>query len=333
MSDVPTNFSALLSTQADDETELAVVSMALADLPSDGALIEVHASSVNYKDGLATTPKGRVAQISPLVPGIDLAGVVVDGAGDGFEVGDKVVAHGYDTGVARHGGFAEYACVPTGWLVRQPDTLTATEAMTIGTAGFTAALSVVQLEEHGLTPDAGPVVVTGATGGVGSTAVNILAKRGYDVIASTGKADAEVYLRSIGASSIIDRSGLSEPGKPLQRPVWAAGVDCVGGNTLANVIACTEYGGAVAASGLTGGADLPATVMPFILRGVALLGVDSVQTPIERRRDVWARLGDDLRPEGLDQIATEVGLADLPSVLASILAGGVTGRNVVTFGR
>jgi acrylyl-CoA reductase (NADPH) len=305
-----------------------VTTLSLDDLPADGALVEVAWSSVNYKDGLAASPNGRVARISPIVPGIDLAGTLVDAAA-GLPAGAAIVAHGYDIGVSRHGGFAQYARVPAEWLVPLPKGLDVRDAMVIGTAGFTAALSVVTLEEHGIGPSAGPVLVTGATGGVGSVAISILARRGYEVVASTGKASAEGYLRGLGASDVIDRATLGQPGKPLESMIWAAAVDCVGGVALANVLARVRYGGAVAASGLTGGADLPATVMPFILRSVSLLGVDSVQTPIERRRAVWERLGDDLKPAGLDEIAHEISLDGLDGALATILEGGLTGRTIV----
>ncbi|HZQ58029.1 MAG TPA: acryloyl-CoA reductase [Acidimicrobiales bacterium] len=305
-----------------------VTTLTLDDLPGDGALVEVAWSSVNYKDALAASPNGRVARISPIVPGIDLAGRLVERAGD-LPAGAEVLAHGYDIGVSRHGGFAQYARVPAEWLVPLPSGLDLREAMVIGTAGFTAALSVVALEEHGLTPGDGPVLVTGATGGVGSVAVSILARRGYEVAASTGKAAAAGFLRGLGASDVIDRETLSQPGKPLETMVWAGAVDCVGGVTLATVLARTRYGGAVAASGLTGGAELPTTVMPFILRGVSLLGIDSVQTAIERRRAVWSRLGTDLKPGGLDEIAHEVGLGDLDGALSAILQGGMTGRSIV----
>lgn len=322
-------FKAFTATQDGDAVNRAVGELSLDDLPADGVLIDVEWSGVNYKDGLATTPKGRVARISPLIPGIDLAGTVVDGA-DGFPAGSKVVAHGYDLGVSRHGGYATKARVPADWLVALPDGLTTRDAMVIGTAGFTAALSVVALEERGLTPADGPVLVTGATGGVGSVAVGILAGKGYEVVASTGKADAKDYLTSLGASSIIDRNDLSaEGGKPLESMVYAAAVDCVGGQTLANVLARINYGGAVAASGLTGGSGLPTTVMPFILRGVALLGIDSVQTPIERRRQVWAQLGGAMKPKGLEGIGHDTTLDEVGSALDGILKGGVTGRAVV----
>ncbi|HMG43248.1 MAG TPA: acryloyl-CoA reductase [Acidimicrobiales bacterium] len=326
-----TTFTAFTATAGEDgAVERAVTTLALDDLPPDGVLIAVEWSSVNYKDALATTAKGGVARISPLVPGIDLAGTVVDPAGSGLAVGAPVIAHGYDLGVARHGGHAARARVPAEWIVPLPDGLDLRSAMVIGTAGFTAALSVVALEERGLTAADGPVLVTGATGGVGSMAVGILGTRGYEVVASTGKADAEPYLRSLGATAVIPRDELSaEGGKPLAAMQWAAAVDCVGGTTLANVLARIRYGGAVAASGLTGGAGLSTTVLPFILRGVALLGVDSVQTPIARRRAVWQRLGGDLEPSGLAEIGHDVSLAGLPDVLDAILRGEVTGRVVV----
>jgi acrylyl-CoA reductase (NADPH) len=323
------SFRAYTATNEDGTVRREVVTLTVADLPADGVLVAVERSSVNYKDGLATTAKGRVARISPIVPGIDLEGTLLEPAGD-LPAGTPVIAHGYDIGVARHGGFAERARVPADWLVALPAGLDLREAMVIGTAGFTAALSVVALEERGLTPAHGPVLVTGATGGVGSMAVGILAVRGYEVVASTGKAEAHDYLRGLGATKVIDRSELSaEGGKPLESTVWAAAVDCVGGTTLANVLARINYGGAVAASGLTGGAGLATTVMPFILRNVALLGIDSVQTPIERRRQVWQRLGGDYKPKGLAAIGHDVGLGGLDAALDAVLAGGATGRAVV----
>ncbi len=323
-------FTAFTATSTDGEVTRAVGPMSVDDLPSDGVLIDVERSSVNFKDGLATTAKGKVARISPLIPGIDLAGTVRESDDDAFPVGSPVIAHGYDLGVSRHGGFAELARVPADWLVPCPPGLDLREAMTIGTAGFTAALSVLSLEERGLTPGAGPVLVTGATGGVGSIAVGILAARGYEVVASTGKQEAATYLRGLGAADVIDRAELSgEGGKPLESTVWAGAVDCVGGRTLANVLARIRYGGAVAASGLTGGAGLDTTVLPFILRNVALLGIDSVQTGIERRRSVWELLGGAMKPNGLESVAHDVTLDGLSDALDTILAGGATGRMVV----
>jgi putative YhdH/YhfP family quinone oxidoreductase len=322
------SFRAFQAVTTGDRIERGVVTLQPKDLPEDGELIDVNWSGVNYKDGLVAIPGGKVARISPIVPGVDLAGTLADDT-DHFKAGTEVIAHGYDIGVSRHGGFAERARVPADWLVPLPAGLTKRDAMVIGTAGFTAALSVIALEEHGLEPDAGPVLVTGATGGVGSVAVDLLASRGYAVVASTGKAEGHEYLRSLGAVDVIDRATLTEPGKPLQSMIWAAAVDCVGGVTLANVLARIRYGGVVAASGLTGGGDLPTTVMPFILRGVSLLGIDAVQVPIERRRQVWNRLGTDLKPEGLEGIGRDIGLDDLDRVLVEILAGQVTGRYVV----
>ena len=321
-------FRAFTATNDDGEVRREVVTLGLGDLPADGVLVKVAYSSVNYKDGLATTAKGRVARISPLIPGIDLAGTVAEAA-DGLPEGTPVLAHGYDLGVARHGGYAELARVPRDWLVPVPDGLSVREAMIVGTAGFTAAWCVVQLEQRGTSPAAGPVLVTGATGGVGSMAVAVLAARGYHVVASTGKAEADQYLRSLGASEVIARQELEEEGKPLQSMAWAAAVDCVGGQTLANVLARIEYGGAVAACGLTGGGGLPTTVMPFILRGVALLGVDSVQTPMSQRAEVWAKLATDMKPAALEAIGRDVPLTGLESVLDAVLAGQLTGRTVV----
>lgn len=322
-------FRAFVATKTDEGFERGVRDFPLADLSDGGVLIDVEWSSVNYKDALASTPDSRVARISPLIPGIDLAGRVAEDA-EGWSAGTPVIAHGYEIGVSRHGGFAARARVPGEWLVPLPTGLDAREAMVIGTAGYTAALSVIALQDHGIEPGGGQVLVTGATGGVGSTAVNLLAGLGYEVVASTGKSSSHEYLRGLGAVDVIDRESLgAEVGPPLDSTVWAAAVDCVGGVTLANVLSKISYDGAVAASGLTGGAQVPTTVMPFILRGVSLLGIDSVQNPIERRRHVWERLAGDLKPGGLDEIGTDISLDDLDGVLRSILEGGVTGRYVV----
>lgn len=300
--------------------------LGLDDLGEGDVTIRVTWSGVNYKDGLATVPDGKVARISPLVPGIDLAGTVVEGGG--YSPGTPVLVHGYDLGVAHHGGYSAYARVPAQWVVPLPSGLTDREAMSLGTAGFTAALSVHQLEARGLRPQDGPVLVTGATGGVGSVAVGILAARGYEVVASTGKSSAAGWLRGLGAADVVDRIGAA--GRPLEQERWAGAVDCVGGETLAAVLATLRYGAAVAASGNTGGPKLGTTVFPFILRGVALLGVDSVRCPIELRRDLWRRLSEDLRPKGLDTIATqEVGLEGLGPALDRVLAGGNQGRTLV----
>jgi acrylyl-CoA reductase (NADPH) len=328
--DLPTQFRAFVAEQRDGDVVREVRTLDVDSLGDGDVVIRVAWSGVNFKDALASTAGGKVARLPTLVPGIDLAGQVVDPGSSGLSAGDAVLAHGYDIGVAHHGGFAEYARVPAGWVVALPDGLQPREAMTIGTAGFTAALSVAALESHGLTPGTGPVLVTGATGGVGSVAVNILAKRGYEVVASTGKAASAQWLLDLGAAATIDRAETSAEGKPLERERWAGAVDCVGGDTLAYALRTLKYGGAVAASGNTGGTKLASTVFPFILRGVSLLGIDSVAVPIQRRRELWQRLATDLRPEGLGQIGgTEIDLDGLGPVLDAILAGDSQGRSLV----
>jgi acrylyl-CoA reductase (NADPH) len=325
VAELPGEIRAFVAEKQGDEVKRGLRTLAPGDLGEGDVVVRVACSSVNYKDALATIPKGQVARISPLVPGIDLAGTVVEGEGEGSEV----LVHGHDLGVAHHGGYAEYARVPAEWVVPLPDGLSARQAMAIGTAGFTAALSVARLERHGVTPDGGPVLVTGATGGVGSTAVSILAARGYEVTASSGK-DAREYLESLGAKEVVDREDVAGDGKPLGKQRWAAAVDCVGGETLAGLFGQIRYGGAVAASGLTAGIKVQTTVMPFILRSVALLGVDSVSTPMEERTEIWRRLADDLRPPQLDEAITrEIALDEVEAALDSILEGGLTGRTVV----
>ena len=324
-------FPAFVFTNDPDNSHRSVKQVSLDQIAPDGVLIEVEWSSVNFKDGLASTTSGKISRLKPMIPGIDIAGTVVDAAGSDFVAGQKVIAHGYDIGVARHGGYAQFVRVPAEWIMKLPDGLTTREAMVVGTGGFTSALSVVALEDWGLTPSAGPVLVTGATGGVGSMAVSMLAGRGYEVVASSGKASANEFLLGLGASRVIDRAELSaDDPRPLQTTTYAAAVDCVGGNTLANVLKRLNYGSAVAASGLTGGTAIPTSVMPFILRGVALLGIDSVQTPMDVRRSVWGRIASDLKPAGLESIGHSIGLNDLDRVLTAILAGEVSGRYVVS---
>ncbi len=330
MSSVPASFSAFVAQKDGDTVIREVRQLSVDDLGDGDAIVKVTWSGINYKDGLATMPKGKVARIDPIIPGVDLAGVLVEPGTSGLAEGTEVIVHGYDLGVAHHGGFSEYARVPSEWLVPLPQGLTAKQAMSIGTAGFTAALSVHALEKHGLTPGTGPVLVTGATGGVGSVAVGILAERGYEVAASTGKPDAEGFLKELGATEIVSRDETSGPGKPLERERWAGAVDCVGASTLPYILRTLKYGGAVAASGNTGGIGLEATVFPFILRAVALLGIDSVAMPIEQRRDVWQRIATDLRPRGIDGIGTrEISLSELPAALDDVLAGANTGRTLV----
>jgi acrylyl-CoA reductase (NADPH) len=325
MAELPDEIRAFVAEKGDDGVDRGLRTIAAADLGDGDVVVRVDCSSVNYKDALATIPKGQVARISPLVPGIDLAGTVVEGPGEGTEV----LAHGYDLGVAHHGGYAQYARVPGDWVVPLPDGLSTKQAMAIGTAGFTAAMSVARLEHHGLEPGDGPVLVTGATGGVGSTAVSILAARGYEVVASSGK-DAREYLEALGAAEVIGREDVAGEGKPLGKQRWAAAVDSVGGAVLAGLFPQIRYGGAVAASGLTAGVKVETTVMPFILRSVSLIGVDSVMAPMEERAELWSRLAHDLRPPQLDdEIAREITLDELEPVLDSILKGDVTGRTVV----
>jgi len=324
-------FPAFVFTNDPDNSHRSVEQVSLDQISPDGVLIEVEWSSVNFKDGLASTTSGKISRLKPMIPGIDIAGTVVDAAGSDLVAGQKVIAHGYDIGVARHGGYAQFVRVPAEWIMKLPDGLTTREAMVVGTGGFTSALSIVALENWGLTPSAGPVLVTGATGGVGSMAVSMLAGRGYEVVASSGKASANEFLLGLGASRVIDRAELSaDDPRPLQTTTYAAAVDCVGGNTLANVLKRLNYGSAVAASGLTGGTAIPTSVMPFILRGVALLGIDSVQTPMDVRRSVWGRIASDLKPAGLESIGHSIGLNDLDRVLTAILAGEVSGRYVVS---
>ncbi len=324
-------FPAFVVRKEGDGVTAAVEHLCLDDLPGGEVLVEVAWSSVNYKDGMVTAPGNRVARISPLVPGVDLAGVVVASDDPGLAPGTEVLAHGGDLGVARHGGYARYARLPAGQALALPPGLSARSAMVIGTAGFTAALSVDALERWGLGPGDGPVLVTGASGGVGSFAVVLLAARGYEVVASTGKDDEHDWLVGLGADRVIGRHDLDDaPGRVLAPERWAGAVDCVGGDTLAQVVRSLRYGAAVAASGLTGGSGLDTTVYPFITRAVGLLGVDSVLTPSPRRREVWRRLGDDMRPAHLDDlVADEVALEDVARPLADILASRVRGRVLV----
>jgi putative YhdH/YhfP family quinone oxidoreductase len=328
---IPDEFPAFLATKRDDAVDRGPTTLSARDLPDGDVTIRVDWSSINYKDALATVPKGQVAQISPLVPGIDLAGEVVDSDDDGVAVGAQAIVTGYDLGVSHHGGWARYARVPAAWVVPLPDGLTPRAAMTLGTAGLTAGLSIHALEAHGLTRDGGPVLVLGASGGVGSTAVGALATAGYEVHAATGKADEHDYLRSLGASEILDRDEVTaEPKRPLESQRWAATVDPIGGAGTAYALRTTRYGGAVAISGLTAGTALNATILPFILRGVSLLGIDSVYASAELRREVWARLAGDLRPRGLDDaIAREVDLDGVEPVLDALLQGKAVGRTVV----
>jgi len=323
-------FQALVARQDGDRITATVETLRPDDLPPGEVTIRVLYSSVNFKDALALTPGGGVVRDYPIVPGVDLTGEVVESQSPDFAVGDTVVAHGYQIGTGHHGGYAEYTRLPADQVVRL-EGLSAHDAAAIGTAGFTAAMSVQALLDWGVQPGAGSVVVTGATGGVGSVSVDLLAGAGFHVVASTGKAEAGQRLKDLGAAEVIGRLPADPDAKPrpLAKARWAAGVDCVGGATLADVLSAVDYGGAVACSGLTGGPALHTTVMPFILRGVALLGMDSVQMPIGPRRELWARLGDSLRPRHLDAITTDVDVKDVVAVLDQVRAGAFSGRAVV----
>jgi acrylyl-CoA reductase (NADPH) len=331
---IPESFPAFLATQRDDAVDRGATTLAPDDLGDGEVTVRVDWSSINYKDALATIPKGQVARISPLVPGIDLAGEVVGSDSDAVAVGDQVLVTGYDLGVAHHGGWARYARVPADWVVALPDGLSPREAMALGTAGLTAGLSIHALEAHGVTPAGGPVLVLGASGGVGSTAVGALANAGYEVWAATGKAAEHDYLRGLGAHEILGREETTaESDRPLEKMRWAAVVDPVGGAGTAYALRTTRYGGAVAVSGLTAGAALETTVLPFILRAVSLLGIDSVAASADLRREVWARLAGDLRPRGLEEaIARDVDLDGIEPVLDALLAGEAVGRTVVALG-
>jgi acrylyl-CoA reductase (NADPH) len=298
-------------------------------LPEGDVTVAVEYSTLNYKDGLAITNKSPVVRSWPMVAGIDGSGTVLESSAPQWKPGDAVVLNGFGVGETHKGCLAGRARLKSQWLVRRPQAFSARQAMAIGTAGYTAMLCVRALERHGLKAGDGEVLVTGATGGVGSVAVTLLAKLGHKVVAATGKPAEADYLKTLGATAIIDRGELSAPGKPLQKERWAAVVDAVGSHTLANACAQTRYGGAVAACGLAQGMDFPATVAPFILRGIALLGVDSVMAPMARREEAWSRLARDLDPKLLETMTTEVGLADAVGAAQKLMAGEVRGRIVV----
>lgn len=326
-------FKAILIEKDNAGYRAGLTEMDDARLPDGDVTVRVAYSSLNYKDGLAITGKGPVVRSFPMVPGIDLVGTVEASSHAAYQAGDTVVLNGWGVGEVHWGGLAQRARLKGDWLVPLPAAFTPRQAMAIGTAGYTAMLCVLALERHGVTPDKGEILVTGAAGGVGSVAVALLARLGYTVVASTGRAAEADYLKSLGAAEIIDRNLLSVPGKPLARERWAGAVDTVGSHTLANVCAAMKYRGVVAACGLAQGADLPATVMPFILRGVTLAGVDSVYCPRPDRLEAWQRLARDLDPAVLESLTTEIGLGEAVAVATELMAGQVRGRVVVDVNR
>jgi len=322
-------FKAIRIDKAEKGTTAAVTRFDEADLMEGDVTVGVEWSTLNYKDGLAVTGKAPVVRRFPMIAGIDFAGTVEQSSHPQWKAGDKVVCNGWGMGETHLGSYAEKARVKGDWLVRLPEGMTSRQAMAIGTAGYTAMLSVLALEKHGLTPNSGPVVVTGAAGGVGSIATAVLSKLGYHVIASTGRVAEAGYLKRLGAAEVIDRNELSGPAKPLAKERWAGGIDSVGSTTLANLLSMTRYGGAIAACGLAAGMDLPSSVAPFILRGVCLLGIDSVMCPIEQRMLAWSRLARDLDRTKLTEITHEISLDEVIAAGAKILAGEVRGRIVV----
>ncbi|RDW20107.1 oxidoreductase [Oceanobacillus arenosus] len=323
-------FQALVLNKIDDQTNLDVKQLTLDELPEGEVTIKVAYSSVNYKDGLVGI-KNQMVKSYPLIPGIDLSGTIMESTDERYQEGDEVIVTSYKLGTGHSGGFSEVARVPAAWVVPLPEGLSLKEAMVLGTAGLTAALSVDKLENAGLKPEDGPILVAGATGGVGSIAVNILADRGYEVVASTGKANQEAYLKQLGAKEIIHRNEIVETEPQLAREKkWAAAIDPVGGKTLQYILTTLKYGGSVATCGLAGGVEVATTVIPFISRSINWLGIDSVMYPMDKRLKAWNRLGGDLKPSALnDEMVIEVTLAELPKVLRDILEGKVRGRTIV----
>lgn len=322
-------FNALLARKTGDTIATDIVALEEHDLMPGDVTVAVAYSTVNYKDALALSGRSPVIRSFPLIPGIDLAGVVETSNYPGIAPGDRVLVNGYGLSQTHHGGYAQKARVPGEWLVKVPDAFSARDAMAIGTAGYTAMLSVLALEHGGVTPDSGDILVTGANGGAGSIAIALLSGLGYRVVASTGRLEESAYLKELGAAEIIDRHTLSAPGAPIAKERWAGAIDAVGSHTLANVLAQIRYRGVVAAFGLAQGADLPGSVLPFILRSVTLAGIDSVNAPLAARRQAWARLATDLDPAKLARTTQVIGLAQVPTIAAQVLEGRVQGRTVV----
>jgi acrylyl-CoA reductase (NADPH) len=325
-------FKAIVVEKTEGGTKAALTDFDEANLMDGDVTVRVEYSCVNYKDGLAITGKSPVVRRFPMIAGVDFAGTVEASSHPAWKPGEKVILNGWGCGETHLGAYAEKARVRGDWLVRLPASMNAREAMAIGTAGYTAMLAVMALEGHGLTPERGPIAVTGAAGGVGSVAIAILAKRGFSVSAVTGRPQEADYLKGLGAAEIVERKDLAGPPKALAKERWAGAVDAVGSTTLANLLSMTRYGGAVAACGLAGGMDLPASVAPFILRGVCLYGIDSVMCPIDRRREAWKRLETELDRQNLASMTHEIGLSGVPEAAAAILAGQIRGRIVVKIG-
>ena len=322
-------FNALVLEQEEGNTIAGVQQLELSNLPDEDVLVEVTYSSLNYKDGLTVTGTLGLVETFPMVPGIDLAGVVKESRSDEFKPGDQVILTGWGVGERHWGGYSQYARLKPEWLVKMPSGMDAKKAMTIGTAGLTSMLCVMALEEGGITPDKGTIIVTGASGGVGSVAVSILKTLGYRVAAVTNGAESHDYLKKLGADEFLTREEMSVQANPMESPRWAGAVDVVGGNMLARVLAETDYRGVVTACGLAGGLDLPSTVMPFILRNVRLQGIDSVMCPVEIRTEAWNRLTTDLPESTFGEIANVIGLSEVPQTAQDILAGKVQGRTLV----
>ncbi|MFI8570542.1 MDR family oxidoreductase [Stenotrophomonas bentonitica] len=323
------SFNALLATKTGDAISAGVVQLTEQDLMPGDVTVAVEYSTVNYKDALALSGRSPVIRTFPLIPGIDLAGVVETSSHPGYAAGDRVLVNGWGLSQTHHGGYAQKARVPGEWLVKIPEAFTSRDAMAIGTAGYTAMLSVLALEHGGVSPDQGDILVTGANGGAGSIAIALLSTLGYRVVASTGRLEESAYLKELGAAEILDRATLSEPGAPIAKERWAGAIDAVGSHTLANVLAQTRYRGVVAAFGLAQGADLPGSVLPFILRNVTLAGIDSVNAPYSAREQAWTRLSADLDLGKLARTTQMISLAEVPALAGQVLQGRVQGRTVV----
>lgn len=324
------SFQALFIEKEEQDTSLHFRDTTIDELPENDVTIEVHYSGINYKDGLAVLPDGKIVSEYPFIPGIDASGVVVETKSDRFQVGDEVIVTSYDFGVSYFGGYSEFIRVPADWVVPLPAGLSLKEAMILGTAGFTAALSVDALEFSGVTPTDGKIAVSGATGGVGSLSSAILSKRNYQVVASSNKADAAEFLQKFGVSEVVTREAF-QPKKirALDKQLFAGAIDCVGGKPLAYLLTAVQYGGAVTTCGMSAGGKLDTTVFPFILRGIQLFGIDSVLCPMPKRERIWNRLATDYKLANLDELATEIPFSELPTALHQVMNGGVTGRYLV----